>query len=217
MKVGTDGVLLGSWAGNGLHKRILDVGTGTGVIAMMLAQRNPQAVIHAIDIDGAAAKQATENVKASPFADRMQVFHSSFAEYIASASGEYDLIVSNPPYYSRSMTSRDAGRNMARHDGLLPDELLRGAISLLTGDGALAVILPAETEESLRAEGVSCGLKITRLTAVSTLENRPPKRILAEMTADFSLPCISETMFIETAAKQYSAAFRSLTAPFYEL
>ena len=135
MKVGTDGCLLGAWAGVSGARRIADVGTGSGLVALMLAQRNTDARIDALDIDRDACLQAAENVSASPFAARIRVLRTDFRMYAAMAPPAYDLIVSNPPYFDESLKCPDAGRRMARHSDTLPmGELLSVAAALLTDD-----------------------------------------------------------------------------------
>ena len=126
MKVGTDGVLLGEWASTERCQRILDVGTGTGLIALMLAQRST-AILDAIDIDSDACLQAQENIAKSPFANRIQVYQTSLSEYMPDENIKYDLIVSNPPYFIDSLKCPDTKRNLARHtDTLSLPDLLRG-------------------------------------------------------------------------------------------
>ncbi|MDR0995577.1 MAG: methyltransferase [Tannerella sp.] len=198
MKVGTDGVLLGAWAGEGRSRRILDVGTGSGLVALILAQRNPEAEVHALDIDEVAARQAAENASASPFAHRIKVFPCPFAAYAVSTPWKYELIVSNPPYHTEKLKSPNEKRAAARHDEGLPlDELLNGASALLAPGGRLALVLPALREGKLRALGLACGLKIVRRALVATVPTKPPKRILVELSADFSLPCRDEAWAIQ--------------------
>lgn len=152
MKVGTDGVLLGAWAGTESCNRILDIGTGTGLIALMLAQRS-KAVIDAIDIDADACLQAQENAESSPFAGRINVRHCALADFAQAATNLYDLIVSNPPYFVDSLKCPDRQRNTARHtDTLTLEDLLQDSRKLLAPQGRIALI-PA-----LRPERASCGL-----------------------------------------------------------
>jgi tRNA1Val (adenine37-N6)-methyltransferase len=216
MKVGTDGVLLGAWAGVEGCRRVLDVGTGTGLIALMLAQRNPDAAIEAIDMDESAYSQAKENVEASPFAGRIRVVHASFAAYAAEAGAAYDLVVSNPPYFVRSLKNPDAQRRTARHTDSLPlDELLSKGKDLLTSDGRLALILPAGREGELRHEAVAKGLNVTRLTSVVPVPGAGAKRILAELSASRFHSCPREHLLIEESRHRYSPAYVELTKDFY--
>lgn len=148
MKVGTDGVLLGAWAPADKAKRILDVGTGTGLIALQLAQRNPHARITAIEIDAAAAGQATENVSHSPWAGRVEVICHDFRDY--QPENRFDLIISNPPYFIDALKCPDEQRCTARHTGNLNYDLLfRRSASLLEEQGVVSIIIPAEAEKRL--------------------------------------------------------------------
>ena len=144
MKVGTDGVLLGAWTSVENTRSILDVGCGTGLISLMLAQRC-QAIIDALDIDPAACMQARENADRSPFGQRLQVIHRPFADCVTEFAGirQYDCIVSNPPYFINSLKCPDKQRNQARHtDTLSLDELISGSKQLLSPGGRLCLILP---------------------------------------------------------------------------
>lgn len=152
MKVGTDGVLLGCFAANieGLnheHVRILDIGTGSGLIALMLAQKNPSAQIDAIDIDAAAVEQAKENFEASPWKENLHAYCSKLQDW---KSDLYDLLVCNPPYFNNSLKNPDEGRQLARHtDSLSYEELIVHSTRLLKPGGELVVILPADSMDAM--------------------------------------------------------------------
>ncbi len=179
MKVGTDGTLLGAWAHGGEH--VLDIGTGTGLIALMMAQRFPQACIVAIDIDRDACSQAAENVASSPFASRISVVCRSLQEY-ACCAGEtdvFDAIVCNPPFFLHSFNSPDERRNMARHaDALPPRQLFSCARELLDRDGELSVIVPAEVLRAYDDEAVVAALFPSRVCAFRTSLRKPVRRYL---------------------------------------
>ena len=190
MKVGTDGVLLGCWAPTPHwsldigHWRILDVGTGSGLIARMLMQRCPEAEVEGIDIDAAAVEQARENgVKA--FCSRLQEWgvRSQDSE-VRSQDSEvsvqpYDLIVSNPPYFQNSLKNPDKGRQTARHtDTLSYDELFAHSARLLSEYGQLALILPAEAEDEVREVAARYLLYCSRVTRVYSKESKPARRVL---------------------------------------
>ncbi len=197
MKVGTDGVLLGGWAENTMHDaqctmHVLDIGTGSGLIALMLAQRFPNAQILGIDIDKASAHQAAENFAASPWADRLEAKHISLQELTnykllnetISLNSQlptfnFQLIVSNPPYFRDALKCPEAGRKQARHtDSLSYDELIRCAAQLLAPNGVLALILPAEAESDIMTLTAVNGLYPLRITRVHTTPIKPAKRIL---------------------------------------
>lgn len=179
MKVGTDGVLLGAWAGvRPSDRRILDIGTGTGLIAVMLAQRTTEARITGVDIDDVA--EARENGDASPWGDRLQFVQQPIQQF--RPAERYDLIVSNPPFYVDSLTSPDRGRTTARHTvHLAYGELLEAVVRLLAPGGRFAVVLPAPEGERFRRLAAA-NLRLQRLTTVRTTPRRPVKRVLMEFS-----------------------------------
>ena len=210
MKVGTDGVLLGAWTPvhlpfNHLPFTILDVGTGSGLIARMLMQRCPEAEVEGIDIDEAAAEQARENgVKA--YCAKLQEWQ-----------GTYDLIVSNPPYFQNSLKNPDKGRQTARHtDTLSYAELIHHSTRLLKENGQLALILPAEAENEVRQLAAAENLFLTRVTRVYSKENKPPKRVLLAFSIQPSaISHIEDTLVLEDEKGGRSAAYSELCKEFY--
>lgn len=173
MKVGMDGVLLGSWAQGG--KQILDIGTGTGLIALMMAQRYPEAKITTIDIDEGAIKQAIINVNNSPYKEQISVKQ----EAVQIHKGLYDAIVSNPPYFINSLRVPEQQRNIARHtDTLSYEELMQAASRMLTNDGEFSVIVPFDYKKRMEDEAVFSGLFPHHIIGVRTIERKPPKRYL---------------------------------------
>ncbi|MBQ4162283.1 MAG: tRNA1(Val) (adenine(37)-N6)-methyltransferase [Parabacteroides sp.] len=216
MKVGTDGVLLGAWANVIGCQRILDVGTGTGLIALMLAQRS-SAQIHAIDIDEAACLQATENVANSPFSKRVEIIHKDLETYCHSCSSQYDLIVSNPPYFVDSLKCPDRQRNTARHtDTLSLESLLRDCHQLLTPKGVIALILPYDRKESLLQGIGKEQLFLSKEVDVVPVIGALPKRMLIELRKEQPIePVVPTTLTIEIARHQYTEAYIELTKAFY--
>jgi len=214
MKVGTDAVLLGAWAHIPPTGSILDVGTGTGIIAMMAAQRSACSV-DAIEIDIDAYIQAVENSKNCKWADRISVHHKSLQDYSTEAGKKYEAIVSNPPYFSNSLQSASESRTLARHTCTLKfEELLNGAVSLLHKNGTFATILPPKESEDLISIAKEKGLHLTRLTRVQTCITKQPKRML--MQFDFAPKAFSEnTLIIETGDHSYSSSYKELTRDFY--
>lgn len=182
MKVGTDGTLLGAWAALPTPcRKMLDVGTGSGLIALMLAQRSSSAKIWAIDIDEDATAQARANFEASPWKDRLCAEHLSLQEMASEQTlhHTFDLIVSNPPYFENSLKNPDNGRKTARHtDSLSFEELIYDAKMLLSKHGQLSMVLPADAESRIRQIGTDNGLNTIRLTRVHTKARKPAKRIL---------------------------------------
>ena len=222
MKVGTDGVLIGAWTSAVESQkskvesriRILDVGTGSGLIALMLAQRCPEAEIDAIDIDEASCEQARENFAASPWADRLHVAHSSLQDW---QDREYDLIVSNPPFFVDSLKAPDAARCAARHNDTLPfDELMAESARLLKPNGTLAVIVPCEAEETLQVLAMDNGLQCTRRCYVHSKPGRPAKRVLlAWQYASANLGGSTDHLTLEDAYGGRSNEYKELTREFY--
>lgn len=212
MKVGVDGVVLGAWADCRNIRCGLDVGTGSGLIALMLAQRS-NAPIHAIDIDENACKQAEINFNNSPFRDRLSIENCAFQDF--HTPHKYDLIVSNPPYFTQSLKSPDKNRSLARHDEHLPLEvLIEKSASLLSPQGKAAFIVPFDRWEKAHATAVENRLFLCRKALVSTLQNRPPKRVLLEYS--FIDQSLTETGFYIGATKQsQSDEYRALTEGFY--
>ncbi len=198
MKVGTDAVLLGAWAdtlnsklSTTLNSKLstlhfLDIGTGCGIIALMLAQRFANAHIVGIDIDEAAVQQAAANFAAGPWSDRLSAQHISLQEYtLNSTLSTLHLIVSNPPYFRSSLKCSDLGRKQARHtDTLSYDELVRCSATLLAPDGVLALILPQEAQEDILTIAAKNGLHPWRLTHVLTSPKKPAKRVLMAFTKE---------------------------------
>jgi tRNA1Val (adenine37-N6)-methyltransferase len=216
MKVGTDGTLLGAWVTASDCRNILDAGTGTGLIALMLAQRNPNAVIDAVDIDASACLQARENVEDSPFAGRIRVIHASFSDYASKTALKYDLVVSNPPYFVRSLKNPDMQRRIARHTDTLPlEELIEKGRGLLAPNGRMALILPAARGEELGALACRKGLAIVRQTDVIPVSGAGVKRLLAELSASPVAFPGKDTLLIEETRGEYSRAYMALTKDFY--
>ena len=218
MKVGTDGVLLGAWAS--LEHRpfsILDIGTGTGVIALMLAQRSTAELIDALEIDEDAYEQAVENFENSDWGDRLFCYHAAFDEFVEEMQDEekYDLIISNPPFYSASYSSGDAQRDQARFAEALPfDELLEGVSLLLSKNGKFNAIIPASEEEQFLKIGKIFGLHPQRITRVKGTPEAAVKRSLVEMSFSITPPVVAE-LIIETARHEYTPEYTELVKDFY--
>lgn len=216
MKVGTDAVLLGAWAGTAGCRQILDIGTGTGIIALMLAQRCP-AQIDAIDIDEAACLQAQENVEASPFAERIHIVHASCCSFARSHGGKtYDLIVSNPPYFVNSLKCPDDKRSLARHTDSLPlPALVADAAGMLAPSGRIALIVPYEQLDDINEIAKENKLYVCRQTDVIPVPGAAPKRLLVELTAETGVTVHRNTLVIEEARHRYTAEYIGLTKDFY--
>lgn len=213
MKVGTDGVLLGAWvAFGGGERRVLDIGTGTGVIALMAAQRSNAEYIAGIDIDKAAAKRAAANFADSPWCGRLHAFLSPIQEF--GADEPFDVVISNPPYFVDSLLSPDSRRTAARHAASLPFGELDAAICrLLSSDGRAALILPPEQMEAFAA---ATSLYVVRRCDVRSVPDGAVKRVLAEFARHAAAEVRREELVIETAERGvFSDEYRRLTKDFY--
>lgn len=214
MKVGTDGVLLGAWCPVEGARRVLDVGTGCGVIALMIAQRNSQATICGIDIDHDAVEEAAINFANSPWSSRLTACECDF-NCRQEHAGQYDLIVSNPPYFIDSLLPPDAARTMARHTQTLTyGQLIEGASRLLTDDGTLALISPTEAESAIIEAATFASLPVRRLTRVISKLGSAPKRILWTLSR-YSTDFVEDTLTISKPDGTFTEEYVALTGAFY--
>lgn len=177
-RIGTDALVLGAWSFEHplpQRARLLDVGTGTGIVALMLAQRFPEASVEAWEVEANALLDAEENFRTSPFASRLKLRAQDYMEALASEVAPFDLIISNPPYYTEGILPEDHRLSLARHvvEGLSPTVLLRTAASLLTPAGALALITPSTSLDQLRREAVEAGWRLAELVTVLSKPNQP--------------------------------------------
>ena len=182
MKVGTDGVLLGAWADILTDNTILDVGTGTGLIALMVAQRNPEAKITAIEPQEGAWMDAKENFAASPWRDRLRLCRQAMQQFVEQEDGYYDHIVCNPPFFNDSLRCPDYGRSVARHSDTLDfDDLIACSARLLRDNGRLSLIIPTDRYNDLmRSAGAV--FHLSRCTEVMTKKSAVSKRMLIELS-----------------------------------
>ena len=235
MKVGTDGVLLGAWAQGGC--RILDIGSGTGLISLMMAQRFPEAEVVGIDMDADACGQARENVMASPFRDRVEIVCCRLQDFGADgcaletaglkagaletaadlkSSGVFDAIVSNPPFFVGSLKNPDSKRTMARHTDSLPfRDLFAGVKRLLSDDGVFSAIVPAEVVEQFVAESCMLGFYLIRKCGVKTVERKQPKRFMLSFAKHRISPYEEHVETMMDSQGNRSEWYRKITEEFY--
>ena len=213
MKVGTDGVLLGAWCPVEGARQVLDVGTGCGVIALMIAQRNNAAAIDAIDIDSKAIGEAESNFANSPWGERLTAHCVDFNHM--ERAHRYDLIVSNPPYFTNGVLPTGDARTMARHSGSLTyRQLIEGAARLLTDEGTLALISPTDAEGLIIEAATFASLPVRRLTRVIPIEGAECKRTLWQLTR-LSIPYEEEVITIATRDGSFTSEYVALTRDFY--
>lgn len=214
MKVGTDGVLLGAWVNVENAKSVLDIGTGSGVIALMIAQRC-KAKIQAVEIDASSALQATQNFEHSPWGDRLSVVAASLQEYSKDSATQFDLIVSNPPYFNKSLKSPSPERTLTRHtDELSNNDLLKSVSKLLQPDGRFCAIFPYTEGNLFIAEAANFGLFCNKKLFIQTRPDKPIIRILTEFSLHKKrLP--ESTLSIHTSEMDYTDEYKRLTTDFY--
>lgn len=218
IKVGVDGVLVGAWCScrNAMH--ILDVGTGCGVIALMLAQRNSQARVLGIDVDPCSLREAEENVSLSPWSDRVSILYDDFCN--TKLEPDYDLIVSNPPFFRSGVGKVDTARLAARHQESLPlTSLIDNASNLLFTSGRLAIVLPLDFENEVIEVACDNGMLPVRICRVRGHLKAPYKRLLIELQKSSpSQPaeaCTEEELTLETTPGNPTDSYRRLCADFY--
>lgn len=213
MKVGTDGVLLGAWCPVEQSGRVLDVGTGCGVIALMIAQRSSRTVIDAIDIDHDAIEEASYNFTNSPWAERLTAVEGDFNKMAPERC--YDLIVSNPPFFTNGVLPTGDARTIARHTGSLTyRQLIGGAMRLMTDDGTLALISPTDAEGDITEAATFASLPVRRLTRVIPVEGAIPKRTLW-LLSRCDIPYREDSMTIARRDGSFTAEYIALTGAFY--
>jgi tRNA1Val (adenine37-N6)-methyltransferase len=217
MKVGTDGVLLGAWTP--LHNNpntILDIGAGTGLIALMLAQRSNAEQIDALEIDEDAYEEATDNFEDSPWNDRLFCYHAGLDEFVEEPEDEYDLIVSNPPFYIEDYKTENEQRDLARFSDAMPfNELIEAADLLLSEKGVFCVIIPYKEEINFIAMAKECALYPLQITHVKGMPTTEIKRSLLAFSRKEMLNLVINELVIEAARHQYTNDYITLTKDFY--
>ena len=213
MKVGTDGVLLGAWTDVEDSKDILDIGAGTGLISLMLAQRAPEALITGLEIDTTAANQATSNIQNSPFNDRIELINADIKSH--NLNSKYDLIVCNPPFFSTGTKSPSETRNTARHDDYLSYALLLSkSASLLNKSGKLSVVIPLESLNDFQVLAKQNDLYLKRRCDVFPNHSKPSKRVLLEYICT-KTEVKEEKLILEEQRHNYTEEAKKLFKDFY--
>lgn len=213
MKVGTDGTLLGSWTKANNPQKILDIGTGTGLIAMMMAQRFPNAQIKAIEIDVNASQQASENFQNTKWSNRLSVEQVSLQEF--QHPSPFDLIVSNPPYFENNLKANTKQRTLARHNDTLSFEtLIECSAKLLNKNGSITIIIPSESKSKVEKIAQTNQLHLNRLCWVKGTEKKAVKRAVIQFS--FQEKSLEEsTLIIEKERHVYTKEYTSFCKDFY--
>ena len=220
MKIGTDGVLLGAWTPLHAAKNILDIGTGTGVIAIMLAQRSQvNVVIDAIEIDQAAYDQAKENINNCKWSHQITALHSPLQNFSKSHAEKYDLIVSNPPFFLQGSKPLIENRKQARHaDTLSHDDLITHSKYMLKETGLLSIILPFEEGTNFIRAAKNLGLYCQHYVAVKPKINKPVERLLLSFSKSQPIEMIKEKLTIQYEQRNdYTPEYTMLTKDFYTI
>lgn len=217
MKVGTDSVLLGAWCPIENHPfSVLDIGAGTGILSLMIAQRSNAEQIDALEIDEEAYEQCVENFENSPWGDRLFCYHAGLDEFVEEPEEEYDLIISNPPFYSEDYKTENSQRDIARFQDAMPfEELVEAAALLLSENGIFAVIIPYKEEENFINLCATIELYPVKVTRVKGTPNTEIKRSLLAFKR-YELPVLeADELVIEINRHDYTDAYIDLTKDFY--
>ncbi|MDX1906339.1 MAG: methyltransferase [Bacteroidia bacterium] len=214
MKVGTDGVLLGAWADLPIAGAGLDIGTGSGLLALMAAQRSPGLVLDAVEPDPAAAAQARDNIQASPWRDRIEIWETRIQAFTPPRA--YEVILCNPPFFRQALAAPDPVRHLARHADDLPYEaLIETLVRLLMPQGTASMIIPVSEGPHLLRLTAAAGLKMIRQTVVRTTPAKAPYRWLLTLSREDIPLATDELVLHEPGSNRYSAAHQALTGAFY--
>lgn len=215
MKVGTDAVLLGAWINPTNQKSILDIGTGSGIIALMMAQTS-DVQIEAIDIDFNSIQEAKMNFKNSPWSDNLVAIHSSLTDYVKQSKKKYDLILSNPPYFNNSLKSPSDSKNLSKHTSTLThEELLSGVKKLISPDGIFVVIIPFDLMDSFKDIALIEGLYCNKKLIIYPIPKKPANRILMQFGLSRPNYLIEDKLIIREDSGHFSKQYKILTRDFY--
>ncbi len=215
MKIGTDAVLLGAWINPKRSKSILDVGAGSGIIALMMAQKT-DVKIDAIDIDFPSIQEAKTNFKNSPWSDNLKAIHISLSDFVKQTNKKYDLILSNPPYFNNSLKSPSDKKNLSKHASTLPHkELLLGVKKLISPDGIFAVIIPYDLMSSFINTALIEGLYCNKKLVIYPTPKKPANRILIEFSLNRPSHLNEDELIIRNDSGNFTEEYKIFTRDFY--
>ena len=217
MKIGTDGILIGAWVNVSNKFKALDIGSGTGIISIMLCQRNLNLELDSVELSPSAIKDAKINIENCNWSNRIKLFHQDLKDFHPDSN--YDLIVSNPPYFKKSLQPSNSERSKARHQNDLKlEDIIKFSNQNLTKDGTLNIILPFEQKKEAKEFAKKHGLNSIRECAVYPKPNKSPHRILIEFSRNENKQIIKESLVIEKAGRHnYSEDYKKLTREFYTI
>ncbi len=215
MKVGTDAVLLGAWINPRRSKSILDIGTGSGIIALMMAQKS-DAKIEAIDIDFDSIQEANTNFNNSSWSNNLNAIHISLSDFVKQTNKKYDLILSNPPYYENSLKSPSDKKNLSKHASTLPHkELLLGVKKLISPDGIFVVIIPYDLMSSFINAALIEGLYCNKKLVIYPTPKKPANRILIEFSLNRPSHLNEDELIIRNDSGNFTEEYKIFTRDFY--
>ncbi len=215
MRIGTDAILLGAWAETGPAQSALEIGTGCGVISLMLAQKS-NIPIDAIDIDEESAKQAGSNFMKSPWSDKLHALHVSLQQHVHTSGHKYDLIITNPPFFSGSLKSPDEKRNRARHSSdLSQKELIGGVMNLLAPGGSFLLILPFSESVKFSGLAATSGLFLQKKMKIRPKAGKPVNRILNIFGFRNGVHLKEEELIIRNADNSFTKEYLQLTQDYH--
>lgn len=216
MKIGTDAVLLGSWVPCLGETRILDIGTGSGILALMMAQRNLDIPVDAVELNRKASQLAVQNAKLSPWQNQIQIFNNSIQDFSGFCYQKYSLALCNPPFFTNSLKSADTERNLARHTDTLPAaDLFRTISKLLTPEGKACIIIPTKEFNQWVVEAAKQNLFPDKITFVKSFSYSNSHRVLACFRSFGTEKPTSDELNIYSTPNKFSAEYRELTSAFY--
>lgn len=216
MRVSTDSVLLGAWACQAGPRRILDVGTGTGILALIMAQRFPEALIDAVEIEENAAKDAGENFRRSPWKERLRLHRADFRSWEPAEPRGYDLIICNPPYFRDSLLPRSTDRRKARHQTELHlFQLIAGSKAMMNDQARLAMILPLAARSELEEAAIHGRLFLREICRVRSKPDKPDSRMMVSLSKEDGPLEQTNHNILEEDGQTYSQAHKALTSDLY--